>query len=407
MIGEKFLLGINYWPRCKAMYWWKDFSDTEVEREFKEIKSLNLSMVRIFLLWEDFQPNAYEIYGRSLKNLEIVMEIAESLGLKIMPTLFVGHMSGVNWVPAWALSESGRSPFRTITHERVVDKEIGYFYRDHDLLEAQMRLIRTIVPKLTIYPSLFGWDVGNEISSLLLPKTIEDLDFWIKILSSEIKGLDPTHPITIGLSQEDLEVDKNIRLKLLSEYLDFPSIHGYSIYPKWVEDPLDYHIPPFLNLLTERLGGKKALLQEVGLAIKRDSQWMDFLKRNSVERIYVANEEEGKSYYRNILKVCHRIGALGVFIWTFSDYPETLKDMPPFDLSPHELYFGITKSDGSLKLVAEVLTDFMTEDVVKELPETIFDINEGMYFQNPYGNLISLFKRYKEYVQEFPETFQS
>lgn len=29
MIGENFLLGVNYWPRSKAMYWWKDFLDTD------------------------------------------------------------------------------------------------------------------------------------------------------------------------------------------------------------------------------------------------------------------------------------------------------------------------------------------------------------------------------------------
>jgi hypothetical protein len=28
--GEPFMLGVNYWPRAKAMYWWADFDPGEV-----------------------------------------------------------------------------------------------------------------------------------------------------------------------------------------------------------------------------------------------------------------------------------------------------------------------------------------------------------------------------------------
>jgi endo-1,4-beta-mannosidase len=54
---ETFTLGVNYWPRKKAMYWWKDFERDEVEAEFVEIAALKLQVVRIFLLWETFNPN--------------------------------------------------------------------------------------------------------------------------------------------------------------------------------------------------------------------------------------------------------------------------------------------------------------------------------------------------------------
>ena len=56
--ADIFALGVNYWPRKKAMYWWKDFESAEVEEEFAQIKSLALHVVRIFLFWEDFQPQA-------------------------------------------------------------------------------------------------------------------------------------------------------------------------------------------------------------------------------------------------------------------------------------------------------------------------------------------------------------
>jgi hypothetical protein len=34
MLGESFVLGVNYWPRRKAMYWWSDFEAAEVREEF-------------------------------------------------------------------------------------------------------------------------------------------------------------------------------------------------------------------------------------------------------------------------------------------------------------------------------------------------------------------------------------
>jgi endo-1,4-beta-mannosidase len=53
---EPFVLGVNYWPRRKAMYWWSAFDAGEVRDEFALIRALGLSLVRIFLLWDDFQP---------------------------------------------------------------------------------------------------------------------------------------------------------------------------------------------------------------------------------------------------------------------------------------------------------------------------------------------------------------
>jgi len=60
-----FVLGVNFWPRKKAMYWWKDFDRAEVEQELGEIAALGLHIVRIFLFWEDFQPAADRVNDAS------------------------------------------------------------------------------------------------------------------------------------------------------------------------------------------------------------------------------------------------------------------------------------------------------------------------------------------------------
>src|SRR5262245_59278844 len=101
-MSRPFLLGVNYWPRDRAMSMWRGGLDRKrVAEDFGEIRDLGLKVVRFFLFWEDFQPSAEEISRAALADLGAVVEEAERLGLLLMPTFFVGHMSGVNFLPAW------------------------------------------------------------------------------------------------------------------------------------------------------------------------------------------------------------------------------------------------------------------------------------------------------------------
>ena len=103
-----FVLGVNYWPRKKAMYWWKDFERAEVEAEFAQIADLGLHVARIFLFWEDFQPGPELISDGALADLGVVLDVASAAGIQVMPTFFTGHMSGANWWPSWALADEER-----------------------------------------------------------------------------------------------------------------------------------------------------------------------------------------------------------------------------------------------------------------------------------------------------------
>ena len=55
-MGDPFVLGVNYQPRRQALYWWQDFDAGEVREDFALIRELGLTKVRVFLLWDDFQP---------------------------------------------------------------------------------------------------------------------------------------------------------------------------------------------------------------------------------------------------------------------------------------------------------------------------------------------------------------
>jgi endo-1,4-beta-mannosidase len=89
-MGEPFVLGLNYWPRRKAMYWWSDFDPGEVREEFSIIQELGLRVIRIFLLWDDFQPKPDEVSANCLNNLTTVCDIAAEKNLKLDVTFLSG-----------------------------------------------------------------------------------------------------------------------------------------------------------------------------------------------------------------------------------------------------------------------------------------------------------------------------
>ncbi|MDP3184179.1 MAG: hypothetical protein Q8M58_02785, partial [Anaerolineales bacterium] len=102
-MSSPFMLGVNYWPRRKAMYWWSDFDAGEVREEFSLIKEIGLNVVRLFLLWDDFQPEPDVVSKSALANLITAADIAAENNLGLDVTFFTGHMSGPNWAPRWLL----------------------------------------------------------------------------------------------------------------------------------------------------------------------------------------------------------------------------------------------------------------------------------------------------------------
>jgi len=107
---DKFVTGVNYWPARKAMYWWKAFDAAEVDRDFALLNACGIQTIRIFLTWEDFQPEPEQINRSRLDSLLITADLAYAHHLNLMPTFFCGHMSGVNWIPPLGVKARAAAP---------------------------------------------------------------------------------------------------------------------------------------------------------------------------------------------------------------------------------------------------------------------------------------------------------
>ena len=144
------------------MGWWADFERSEVAADFARIAAAGLDSVRLFLTWEDFQPAPDEVDREMLHRLVTVADLAGRAGLAVVPTLFTGHMSGVNWVPAWALGESdGDDRFRVVSGGRVTGAGLRNWYADPDVAIAQALLAGEAAAALAGHHAIWAWEIGR------------------------------------------------------------------------------------------------------------------------------------------------------------------------------------------------------------------------------------------------------
>src|SRR5712692_583772 len=209
---EPFVLGVNYWPRRKAMYWWSDFDPGEVRGEFALIRELGLTLVRIFLLWDDFQPAPDRVSSVCLDHLATVCDLAAEHGLKLNITFFTGHMSGPNWAPGWLLDgRRKRLARQLISGGRVVQRGYRNPFADAQARQAEKLLLRTVVGALREHPAIWLWNLGNEPDLFAWPPNAAAGRAWVRQMTQLIHELDRQHPVTLGLHMANLLQDNGLR----------------------------------------------------------------------------------------------------------------------------------------------------------------------------------------------------
>lgn len=391
MNDATFRLGINYWPARRAMTWWRAFEVEEVERDFARLREAGFDLVRVFLLWEDFQPEPERIAPDAIERLHTVADLAARSRLQLLPTFFTGHMSGANWLPAWACEPSGApTRFRTLSGGRVLPARPKNWYADQAIIEAQTRLVHEVVRALASHPALWGWDLGNEPSNCVIPPSRELGLAWLKRMVAEIRAADSTHPITLGLHMEDLEEDRRLGPAEVARACDLLAMHGYPVYAEWAQGPTDAWLLPFLGLLTRWLGeGRDLLFEEFG-APTRPTQ------AAPPSRTPLLEEDEAARFTHEALALLHHFGFAGALLWCYSDYAPELCTRPPFDKAPHECFFGLWRADGTPKPAVGVIRTW--SGLPRRPPHADFtwiDIAPEEFFANPRLHLRRLYDRFR------------
>ncbi|HEU5010997.1 MAG TPA: glycoside hydrolase family 2 TIM barrel-domain containing protein [Roseiflexaceae bacterium] len=399
-MNQPFTLGVNYWPRRKAMYWWSNFEADEVREEFGIIHDLGMRLVRIFLLWDDFQPAPNAVSAERMDDLRTVCDIAADLGLQLDVTFFTGHMSGPNWSPRWLLAGPPLPHVRQLVSEgRVVDSGYRNPYTDQQALEAERLLISTVVGELRDHPAIGVWNLGNEPDLFAEPPDAEAGRAWVREMTTLIRGLDSQHPVTCGLHVASLLRDNGLRVDQVFGETDFAVMHAYPMYLNWARNPLDPDLVPFTCALTTALSGKPTLMEEWGgctAAPGQPSYVWEWTAYGQPRTQFMASEEDLAEYIRLVLPKLVEVGATGAMMWCFADYIEELWDKPPCSESKHECFFGLVRPDGSLKPHAEVIRAFAaTQPTVRPATRTVtLPMSPGEFYRAPAEHTVQLYQQF-------------
>lgn len=397
MQGKRFRVGVNYWPARTAMSWWSQFDRAEVAADFARIAASGLDSVRIFLTWEDFQPAPNEVDLEMLGRFVQVADLAAEHGLALVPTLFTGHMSGVNWIPAWALGGAdGDDRFRVISNGKVAHARLRNWYTDPAVTDAQALLAAETAAVVKGHEAIWVWDLGNENSNCVLPPTRAAARAWLARLSAAIRGADDDALVTVGLHMEDLEEDRRLGPSDASESCDLLSMHGYPIYAPWAEGATDDQLVPFLARVTCWLGnGREVLFSEFGLPTYRSGDTSRGRARE--DSTPLVDESAAAVYTANTLEGLRRAGCSGAMLWCYSDYVPALWDSPPFDRAPHERTFGLWRHDGSPKPAVAAVTAFVgAERCAVGQADAWIDIDRDEFRRDPKTHMPRLYRRYRD-----------
>jgi endo-1,4-beta-mannosidase len=397
---QPFVLGVNYWPRRKAMYWWSDFDAGEVREEFDIIQDIGLGVVRLFLLWDDWQPTPDSVSAEALANLTSVCDIAAEHGLGLDVTFFTGHMSGPNWAPGWLL-DGPPIPWvrQLVSGGKVVNSGYRDYFTDDTARAAQRLQLQTVVNALREHPAIWMWNLGNEPDLFARAPNREIGQGWVREMVELIKSIDPNHPVTVGLHVASLNSPVALRIDDAFAETDVAVMHSYPMYTNFTRSPLDPDFVPYTCALTTALCGKPTLMEEFGGCTAQPGEKSYVWKWTAYgqpREQFMASEEALADYMRAVLPKLVEVGATGAMTWCYADYVEALWDKPPCSESKHERFFGLVRPNGTLKPHAQVMKDFAaTKPTVQPATRTLeLDITPDEYYADPYTHYVRLFRKY-------------
>jgi endo-1,4-beta-mannosidase len=352
---NEFLIGVNYWPAKKFVRMWKKFDAEKIFSDFSKAKEFNIGLIRFFLFLEDFQPQPTTINKRQVENLNEVLSIADKLGIYTIPTIFVGHMSGPNWLPSWAISEKENDTGKVfISGDQESKNKPRNLYTDEFMLDAEKFLITEVVKNSLDHKSIYAWDLSNEMDNIQDPSEAE-ATAWQKEILRTLKQVDPNHLVTHGVHIKETR-GRGFPLKVMG-LDDIVSVHSYPMYEG--KAPTDTeHVAE--TIAFAKTANKPVILAEFGVATSPNNKEEEIplhWANRSWKQPFVT-EESQSIYLKETVEKAKELGCKAALVWCWSDYDQSLYNQLPFNYLIHERYFGLFRADGSPKPVALTLKSF-------------------------------------------------
>ena len=384
-----FRLGVNYWPAAKGVTLWNDFDIDEVHCDMNTIAESGLDLVRVFLTWEDFQPDPEGVNCCALSRLTRLCDAVAAEGLKAIITLNTGHLSGHNWAPAWLLDAQAQ-PF---DNQPVVSMgqrvATGYRnpYTDPIARKAALRLVRAVSRTLSDHQAVWAYDLGNAPDMFARPSSPAMARDWYDELAGALRNVDDKHAITCGLCAQSLCSPTALRVDDVFTSSCFASIQAYPGELAHGRNFLDADLAAFSCALTTALSNKPCFASEWGLStIPAGQEQVPIDQFSSMGRGYSATETVVADFAERLLPKLVEVGALGALLGNYSDYDPSLFGRPPYDTCQNERSRGLFRADGTIKPHGQVIRKFAESNPIVQSPPTrraMLDISTNEYYENP------------------------
>ena len=402
MEEHPFIVGVNYWPRKTAMFMWREFDRDVVEEDMSIISSLGLSCIRIYLLWEDFQPTPQTVPTVMLDRLVELLESADRRNIKVVAALFAGHLCGLNWLPPWMLlASTDPNQSQVFSMGKVRYNRTRNPYAEPEVMERQIYFLGELTNAVSGHPALLSWDLGNEPSRWTPTADNFAVQLWLQAMTETLKEKDDRVPLTLCLHVSDLERSNGLTPSVAANYLDYLSIAGQPQNLPWAEDPFSSALPCFLGSVVRWLGKGQVMIQELGLATRsilpgpRDN---DLGRRDDQ---LLVSEEDAAVYAEEVVTHLRGLELMGALWKSYGDYHPSVWERPPLNTLNTERFSGLVRYDGTPKVAASVLRSEPGEGQKQGISFEWIDLSQEEYYQNPGQHLKRLYRRFREYYS-FP-----
>jgi len=347
--------GFNYLPKKSGVYMWKDFDENEINKDFELFSRDQFNYLRIFLIWEDFQPEPDKFNKNSFKNLKSLIRAANNNGIQLTITLFTGHLSGTNFLPDWLIFNQVSSSdyelakpdsrFSIYSNDReYTTRKLYNFWHEEDLINYQKNFCGEVIDAVINFKNVHAIDLGNESDNIIPINNHKIITEWFHNITDYIrKNCDLK--ITYGLHGELLTGEKGFSIFEIARYTDFVSFHVYPHYTSWLKEKADIDFIPFMIYFLHYLTGKQVFLQEVGLPsdVNQELPVSEIVIERNIsgkEKQMIFNKTEYQNFFMNTMQKSKLKENMGILFWCNSDFNPKLFDLTPYKTAKHERFFG-------------------------------------------------------------------
>lgn len=377
---------------------WREFERSSIREDLSIIRDLGITCVGISLLWEDFQPHPKTVPSIMLDRLVNFLEMADDKSLTVIPTLFTGHVAGLNWLPPWMLMASeARAHFQVFSQNKVRSNKPRNPYSDPEVMEKQIFCLRELLGAVAGHPALLAWNLGNEPYRWAVPPDEFSASLWLQAMTETLKENGDDVSVTLGLSVEDLSENRELTTSQVAEHLDYLGIRVNLQRIAWSESPLDAAVLPFAARISEWLARIPVMVNDLGLPTIPTVQDSSSRIIRSEAGLPLLSEDDVAEFADEALRHLRRFRMLGGFWKSYGDYHPSIWNWPPLDKNIPERFFGLLRHDGTPKPAINAFKSDYNDLAEAEFSSDWLDMPVEDFHKNPESSLPRLYGRFREF----------